>query len=420
MKKYIFPTILLLVTGIIFPSNSFAIPAFARKYGFSCNMCHTAFTKLNDFGQRYRDNGYQIPGEEGKEKNVFDLAPPLAMRLSTSFLNYKNEDGSVSTFYLNGLDILASGVLHKNISFLLIYTPRIDLPSASYAGPDSLNSNGMQSGALESANLVFSNVIQNALSIRVGRFEPAYHVFSSKRSYYLFQPYETYNFITPQNAYAFSENQLGIEFTGHFSSGFKYVAGVLNGNGANPDNNSNKDIYMNLMQTFGRGDGQSAGQRIGIFGYYGWQPLGLPGKVTSPQGATNGTNNKAFYRVGASGSLNWKTINLQLMYLYGQDNKAFNNVDATKNYLYTGGFVQLDYAGLLNNRMVASVMYNYLRTPSYDPTKQLNSYSALLRYYLGDWSAFNIATHLEYTYRETGKTNKTKENLFALSLDFAF
>ena len=35
-----------------------AIPAFARKHGFNCNMCHVAFPKLNDFGQRFRDNGY--------------------------------------------------------------------------------------------------------------------------------------------------------------------------------------------------------------------------------------------------------------------------------------------------------------------------------------------------------------------------
>jgi len=42
-----------------------------------------------------------------------------------------------------------------------------------------------------------------------------------------------------------------------------------------------------------------------------------------------------------------------------------------------------------------------------------------LRYYLGHWSAVNIAMHLEYTYRVTGKEDKFNENMFILALDFA-
>src|SRR3982074_1235415 len=37
-----------------------AIPAFARKYGLACSACHTAWPELNAFGQRFRDNGYQL------------------------------------------------------------------------------------------------------------------------------------------------------------------------------------------------------------------------------------------------------------------------------------------------------------------------------------------------------------------------
>jgi hypothetical protein len=36
-----------------------AIPAFARKYDFNCNVCHVpGFPKLNDFGNLFRDRGY--------------------------------------------------------------------------------------------------------------------------------------------------------------------------------------------------------------------------------------------------------------------------------------------------------------------------------------------------------------------------
>jgi len=39
-----------------------AIPAFARKYGTSCQTCHSVYPKLNPFGEAFRHNGYRFPG----------------------------------------------------------------------------------------------------------------------------------------------------------------------------------------------------------------------------------------------------------------------------------------------------------------------------------------------------------------------
>jgi hypothetical protein len=103
----------------------------------------------------------------------------------------------------------------------------------------------------------------------------------------------------------------------------------------------------------------------------------------------------------------------------GIDDKAFNTLEPTKNYNYNGGFVELDYAGMLNNRLIASGVYNWIMPPSYDSNRDLKAYSVLLRYYIGHWSAVNIAMHAEYTYRVTGKAVKLKENMFILGLDFA-
>ena len=42
-----------------------AIPTFARKYGFSCNVCHVpGFPKLNDTGNIFRDQGYQLGADQ--------------------------------------------------------------------------------------------------------------------------------------------------------------------------------------------------------------------------------------------------------------------------------------------------------------------------------------------------------------------
>jgi hypothetical protein len=402
---------------LLVPNESDAIPAFARKYGFNCNMCHVAFIKLNDLGQRFRDNGYQIPGQVGGEKSIFDIAPPLAIRTTTGFSLYNRKeathDSTTNTFNIYGFDLLAGGVMHKNVSFMFIYTPRIDEPAADAAGPGAFADNPSQNATLESVSLVLSNIVPNVLNLRIGRFEPGYHAISSKRSYYIFQPYEVYAFADPSVAYVFDDNQIGIEATGHCKCGCKYALGVVNGNGGNPDNNKHKDVYLNLSHTFSKGDGQSAGQRIGVFGYSGWEPLPAS------------RSNEGFYRYGAHTSLNWKTLNLQALVMAGTDSKKLNPLRLDKEYQYTGGFAELDWAGILDNRLVASAMYNWVTPPSYDSESEVKAYSGLVRYYLGDWTAVNVALHAEYTYRQSwapvdSEKAKVKENQFALLMDFDF
>ena len=402
----------------VFSESAYAIPAFARKYGFNCNMCHVAFPKLNDFGQRFRDNGYQIPGQEGLEQTVFETAIPLALRTTAGHSLYNSTEGTTSAFHLYGLDVLAAGVLHKNISFFFVYTPRIDDPAADYTGPGSGN-NPSQLGAIESANVVFSNLVQDKLNLRVGRFEPAYQLLSAKRLYYAQQSFELYNFVGSRNAFDFSANQIGLEATGRFPYGVKYALGLVNGSGADPENNTPKDVYFVLSGILGKGEGQSAGQRVGVFGYLGRQPT-TNGTVVSPNGDTNGGENRSFSRVGGDISLNWRTLNLQAMAFRAVDDRAFNIVNPSSDYTFYGGVVQLDWAGLPDNRLVTSAMYNWIRPPSGDDTHRLNTYSALGRYYLGSWQAVNVALHGEYTHRQVGRGSVLKDNLLTLLLDFDF
>src|ERR1700752_5132075 len=37
-----------------------ALPAFPRKYGLRCSACHESWPMLNYFGQKFKDNGYQL------------------------------------------------------------------------------------------------------------------------------------------------------------------------------------------------------------------------------------------------------------------------------------------------------------------------------------------------------------------------
>ncbi len=419
MKKILTITLSGVFGLLVLCQTALAIPAFARKYGFNCNMCHVAFPKLNDWGQRFRDNGYQIPGQAGAEKTVFEDGIPLAIRTNAGYSLYHRADGTAAGFHIYSLDLLAAGVLHKNISFLFVYTPRIDEPAADFAGPDG-GSYPAQLAAIESANVVFSNIIRDKLNLRIGRFEPGFQLLSSKRLYYVLQPYEIYNFAGSRNSFDFSANHIGIEATGRFKPGLKYALGYINGSGASPDNNRFNDVYLALSKTFGPGEGQSAGQRVGVFGYLGWQPTDFADTIVSPLGDVNGHGNRSFTRVGGDVSLNWKTLNLQAMAFRAEDNKAFNQIDPANSYRFWGGAAEISYACLANNRLVGSLMYNWVRPPGYDGAHRVDAYSALARYYLGSWSAVNVAIHAEYTHRKLGSFLALKENLFTLLLDFDF
>jgi hypothetical protein len=419
MKK----TLIVLFAGaavlLALAQSALAIPAFARKHGFNCNMCHAGFPKLNDWGQRFRDNGYQVPGQQGKEKSVFEAGIPLAIRTTAGYSLYDGEGQTAGGFHLYGLDLLAAGVLHKNISFLFVYTPRIDEPAADYMGP-GIGDNPAQLAAIESANVVFSNIVRDKLNLRVGRFEPGFQMMSAKRSYYLLQPFEIYQFAGSRNSFDFSANHIGVEATGRFRPGVKYALGYINGTGANPDNNKWNDVYLALAKTFGPGEGQTAGQRFGLFGYLGWQPTDLVGGVVSPGGDINGFANKTYYRIGANVSLNVKSFNLQGMAFRAVDDMAFNELDPALDYKFWGGIVQLDWTGLANNRLVGSVMYNWVDPPGYDAARQIRAVSGLVRYYLGSWYAVNVALHLEVTHREVGAVTPFKDNRFTVLIDFDF
>ena len=54
------------ILSILTP-NSWAIPAFARKYDLSCTSCHTKPPRLNAFGEAFHMAGFQIPTTEEGE-----------------------------------------------------------------------------------------------------------------------------------------------------------------------------------------------------------------------------------------------------------------------------------------------------------------------------------------------------------------
>ena len=116
---------------------AFGLPAFARKYNLRCSDCHEAWPKLNNFGQTFKDNGYQLM--TGRDAPIYQQASyfPIAFR-SMATWNRESSDRvpvdvtsgdpsngqiesqvTTSGFNIQGLDIWTLGTLYKNISFAL-------------------------------------------------------------------------------------------------------------------------------------------------------------------------------------------------------------------------------------------------------------------------------------------------------------
>ncbi len=68
MKKILYTlsgfAMLAVGSAALVPSEAEALPVFARKYGMSCNSCHTMFPQLSKMGVAFRERGFRF--EEGR------------------------------------------------------------------------------------------------------------------------------------------------------------------------------------------------------------------------------------------------------------------------------------------------------------------------------------------------------------------
>jgi hypothetical protein len=375
------------------PGPARAVPVFARKYGLQCTNCHSAFPRLNDWGQRFRANGYRLPGRENEEKTVLESPPPFAMRTSFGYTHERFEHGAGgpnrSGFRVHGLDFLSAGVIAPHVSYLMVYPP----PLAGSRGVQE------QEGTIEMASVFFSGLGSPWVNVRAGRFEPAYAAFSVKRHLSV-TPYEVYEYAFPGGS-PFSETQEGIELTGS-SRGFAYAAGLVNGSPTNLPDDGPADVYARASMVIGAGEGQTAGQRIGVTGYLG---------RARPEASTGAL--QAFSRVGVDASLNLKQVNLAAQWLYGRDDRTLWGRPDDVNW--SGFFAELSWQPLVE--CVAFARYDLVYGPEW-LAQDVRRLTGGGRYYLAD----NLALHLEYSRRtlDTTASDDPTEDLATARIDFAF
>ena len=362
-----------------------AIPAFARKYALNCTTCHTAPPQLNTFGERFLENGYQLPGTEdggitGK-KNLGDLslddfAHYTGVRLRGNVLrahNFKQqnppgaESGTVQNKSELGFpevfSLFTAGTLSKDMGFFA-----------------EMESN-LEEGAtgIERAFITFNNVGgENIANIRIGKLDPsAVFSFSTLRQQLEFIGESTnsstdavqraglFPLATAAKFYGLRDRsgavispyapslynavaETGVEVRGRpFGDWFMYQVGVLNGsNEGFGDSNKGKDFYGAIRLDYARSANFSAS--LSGFAYLG------NSNATVFDGTRNVDAN--WNRYGAAAHLRYKMLDLHGMYTLDRithaPTAALSNFDTTAS----GVTVALD--AYVTNRTLLSLRYD--------------------------------------------------------------
>jgi hypothetical protein len=327
----------LILTAIVLTSSQSAnaLPAFARKYGLRCSACHETWPILNNFGLKFRDNGYQIMNDRDAPIWQNPSYWPVTFRMTPIWHRVSGLDavdtyvGATATtpggieaiervtstgFDLSGLDFHTGGTIEKNISFYLL--PSSD-PTATFH--------------FETVMVRFDNLFHSSwFNVKIGRFE-LNNLLSEKRMVQLTGNggiYQTYHFIPVGDGNIYGQmgnNQLGMEYLGHsYNDRTRVSAALLSSSLGNENLIAGSNSYSGFF-TFDHAidAGKWDVQRIGAYAFVGEAATyyRTSGGVPIPG---SGIDNKGFSRVGVTTQFYFgKHFDLNFVTQHGEDNAWF-------------------------------------------------------------------------------------------------
>ncbi len=305
-----------------------ALPAFARKYGLRCSACHEAWPMLNYFGQKFKDNGYQLMNDRDAPIWQNPSYWPITFRITPNWHRESTNKIAVDTpagpnaglakvtysgFDLTGLDILTGGTLDKNISFLLV-------PSSDETGAFHF----------ESVNARLDNLFGSSwLNLKMGKFELD-NIVSEKRVITLSTyggGFNIYHFIPAGDGNIFGQigdNQLGVEWMGHsVNDRTRVSAALISSTDGNVDLPYGSNAYSGFFAASQAFDvGKLGTDRIGAYAMIGQAPTTYltSGGIPLPN---TGIGNKSFSREGFVGLFYFGKLDFQVVTQHGQDSAWF-------------------------------------------------------------------------------------------------
>jgi len=443
-------TLFILIPSLCQPAA--ALPAFARKYGLRCSACHEAWPMLNYFGQKFKDNGYQLMNDRDSPIWQNPSYWPATMRMTTFWHRESTDKVAVDStagnpgsalverqvtshgFDLSGLDFHTGGTLEKNFSFYL-------LPSSDSTGAFHF----------EQVFARLDNIGGSPwLNIKLGKFELD-NLISEKRILTLTSisgVYQTYHFIPQGDANIFGQmgdNQLGVEWLGHSVDDRTRVSAALvssnDGNVNLPYGNS----YSGFFSASHAFDvGKLGVDRVGAYAMVGEAPTGFLTNGGVPIPGT-GLGNKSFHREGFVGLFYFGKLDFLALTQHGWDNAWFgagygdviggtttlNNVPGT--VLPTGSRAPSWNGAMVETHYVYSPQLIFIQRSEWQRmSQQANStlpsslgnsdmYTVVYRWYPIMNPRAGFALHNEYSwFRQRGTSPVTGTDLTSSSLMLGF
>lgn len=173
---------------LVAPAPAEGIPAFARRYGVSCALCHNPAPRLNAFGEQFAGQGFRLsPGETTPRTMnggdaLLSLADhlPLAVRLDVYMTALSGTGSGTSYADLQTpwiVKLLSGGPLSDRVSYYVYFL---------------LSERGEVAG-LEDAYLQFDDVAGTGVTLIAGQFQVSDPMF--KRELRLsYEDYQAYRF----------------------------------------------------------------------------------------------------------------------------------------------------------------------------------------------------------------------------------
>ncbi len=333
MKKIIFFALI----SSFFISNLYGIPAFARKYSYSCSTCHVLFPKLKDFGDEFAGNGFRLSDLKEEpprakidtgDPNLFLLRDfPIAVRLDGFLVKKEKRDAKWDNQVPYVFKILSGGYLGKNFSYYFYY----------------ILEKG-EAGKLEDAYIQWSNFLGIPVDLIFGQYQICDPIV--KRELRLErQDYEIYKLKVGRSPISLSYDR-GLSFSFKFIKDTDLIFTLTNGNGIdeadeeeNFDDNDFKNLSLRVAKSFGN-------LNLGIFGYFGKDELG------------SAIDNKTTY-FGPDLNINLGKFEINSGYLLRKDTNPFFIEDG-EEIKTKGGFFEFHY--FIKEKTALSILYNKIES----------------------------------------------------------
>lgn len=423
------PLLLLLLTaGGWFPTDSSAMPVFARKYSLSCSACHAAFPRLNAFGEQFLANNMRLSNwKEAATKDVGDplLALPESVPLAIRAQAYVQSRSSTSLDETTGATTAnaSTDIQAPYLIKILSSAPLSDHITYYFYGIFA-EKGGNGETVIEDAWFRHDDIFGSGAGLMLGQYQLSDLMFP-RETRLTFQDFMAYRM-------AGITYDRGAQLERAFGP-LDVAVGVSNGNGTTSNFSINSPGYNRADKIFDNDNSKTVYSRLGLeAGPLGIGLFALAGKQKSAAGAAglssgSRTTDKRVLGLDLSGKIG------DNIYWFGQGLwntwDGFLDADPGKKYQWWGGFVGLDYVA--NERWTYSLLYNYADAKDFKNTDtvyegiDMNSLTLGASYYF----MRNVKGVIEMNYDMLKEKDKTgtywtghlsNEHYFLLGFDAAF